>query len=150
MTFIAGALAIVSFTQPFTANQQAPFTGKYWILESSTVKPAADLDMDGKLDNDIHTLLPECDKDDAEMYRTDGKIVTHHGRNKCDEDEKPEAVTGTWKYNAATRQITSHHYDTGEPQTITLKEISGTRMVVTYEYNAGKSKHLVTAVFKSK
>lgn len=147
---VTGALAITAFNVPSIHEQQAPFADKYWILESSTVVPAVDLDMDGKPDSDIRVMLEDCDKDDAEMFKTGGKLMKHNGKDKCDEEEEDVVESGTWKYNAATKQLTSHHHDTEKPQTLTVKEVSGNKMVLVYEFTSNKGKHVITGVYKVK
>lgn len=130
--------------------QTTAFTGKYWYLESSHVEPAIDLNMDGKADTDIRVMLEDCDKDDAEMYRADGKILKDFGSVKCDEEDKNGKEVGSWTFDAATRQITAKHDDTEKPQSVTIKEISGNKMVMTYTFTSSKGDHTITAVFKAK
>lgn len=147
---LAGVLVFTSFGRPAATNQKAPFADKYWILESSTVVPAIDLNMDGKPDNDIRVMLEDCNKDDAEMYKTGGKLMRHNGTKKCDDEEELVEESGTWVYNADTKQITSHHYDTEKPQTVNVKEVSANRMVLTYVFKSAKGNHTITAVLKVK
>ncbi len=150
MATLVAVLVITAFNRTVAGKLQAPFADKYWLLESSTVVPAIDLDMDGKPDNDIRVMLEDCNKDDAEMYKTGGKIIKHNGAKKCDEDEETIEENGTWEYNAATKQLTSHHSDTDKPQTVTIQEVSATKMVATYVFKSAKATHTITAVFKSK
>ncbi len=76
-------------------------------------------------------------------------VMKHGGASKCDEEETvPES--GTWEYNAATKQLTVKHHDTRKSQTITVKEVAGNRMVVTTVFTSGKGKHSITAVYKAK
>ena len=148
----AGAImaVITAFSLPADPKQSA-FTDKYWVLESSTIVPAIDVSGDGKPDNDIRAMLEDCEKDDGEMYKSGGKTFKHNGKVKCDEEDESVAESGTWKYNAATRQLTVHHYDTEKPQTLLVKEITSGKMVCTYEFTTPKgSKHLITGVFKAK
>ncbi|WP_315823553.1 hypothetical protein [Paraflavitalea speifideaquila] len=120
-------------------------------MESSTVVPAVDLNMDGKPDKDIRVMMEDCDLDDGEMYKTNGKTMKDNGRNKCDEEDEQVVESGTWTYDAASKQITVHHYNTDKPQTHTLKEISGSRMVLTYTFKTPKgSSHTITAVLRAK
>lgn len=139
-----------SFTQPAASSQHAPFTGKYWLLESSTVSPAIDLNMDGKPDTDIRVMQEDCEKDDAEMYKSDGKLMKNNGSRKCDDEEEAVEESGTWKYNAATKEITVHHYNTEKPQTVILKEVSGNKMVLSYTFKSTKATHIITAIYKAK
>ncbi|WP_127124399.1 lipocalin family protein [Pseudoflavitalea rhizosphaerae] len=148
LTILISASIATAFTIP--ADQKAPFADKYWILESSVVSPAIDLNMDGKADTDIRVMLEDCEKDDAEMYKTGGTVMKHEGASKCDEEEETVTESGNWKYNAGTKQLTVKHHDTDKPQTMTVKEVSGNKMVVTTTFTSGKGKHNVTAVYKLK
>lgn len=147
---LAGGIVITAFSQPVAMDQKAPFADKYWLLESSTVVPAIDLNMDGKPDNDIRVMLEDCNKDDAEMFKTGGKLMKHNGAKKCDEDEETVEESGDWTYNAATKEITSHHYDTDKPQTVILKEVSAGKMIVSYTFKSSKGNHTITATYKAK
>lgn len=151
LAILAGASLITAFALPFNSQQKAPFADKYWILESGSVTPAIDLDGDGKADTDIRVMLEDCQKDDAEMYKTGGKVMKHDGKLRCDEEE--EAVItekGTWTYDAATKQLTSKDNSSSKPQTVTVKEATATKMVVTYVFTSTKGKHTINAVYKAK
>ncbi|RPD42408.1 hypothetical protein EG028_04310 [Chitinophaga barathri] len=146
---ITSLAAAVSFTAP-SAGRQAPFIDKYWVYESSTVVPAVDLDMDGKPDNSISVLLEECQEDDARMFKGSGKIVEDYGKNKCGDDEVSSEETGDWTYNAATRQLSTKDYNTDEPEILTLREISASRMVLVRVFRSNKGEHTITAVYKTR
>jgi hypothetical protein len=146
---LAGAITLTAFSLP-AADQKAPFADKYWKLESSIVSPAIDLDMDGKADTDIRVMMEDCEKDDAEMYKTGGTVMKHAGAIQCDEEEEAVSESGNWQYNAATKQLTIKHHDTRKPQTVTVKEVAGNKMVVVTEFTSSKGKHSITAVYKAK
>ncbi|NML23434.1 hypothetical protein HHL16_21320 [Pseudoflavitalea sp. G-6-1-2] len=148
---VAATIAITAFAIPSATEQSAPFTEKFWVLESGSIVPAIDVSGDGKPDKDIRAMLEDCELDDAEMYKSGGKVMKHQGKVKCDEEDETTMESGTWKYNAATKQLTIHHYDTEKPQTLIVKEVTATKMVCTYEFTTPKgSKHLITGVFKVK
>lgn len=98
--------------------------------------------MDGKPDSDIRVMLEDCDQDDTEMFKAGGKTMKHNGKNKCDEEEEDEVESGTWKYNAATKQLTIHHNDTEKAQTLKVKEVSGNKMMMVHEFTSNKGKHV--------
>lgn len=129
---------------------QTAFADKYWVLESSVVEPAIDLNMDGKADTDIRVMLEKCDLDDAEMFKSDGKLLKDFGASKCDEEETNGKEVGNWKFDPATKQITSKHDDTEKPQVVTVKEVSGNKMVVTYKFTSSKGDHTITGIYKSR
>lgn len=130
--------------------QNEAFTDKYWKVETMTVSPAVDLDMDGKPDTDVRVLLEECEKDDAEMYKSNNKVMKHGGSEKCDEEDPDESEVGTWKYDASTRSLTVHHYDTRKPQVLTIKEVSSGKLVLTRTFQSNKGEHLIHAVLRAK
>lgn len=145
---VTGTLMITAFNAP---KQQPAFSDKYWMLESSSIVPAVDMNLDGKPDNDLASIMEECDKDDAEMFKSDGKVITHHGTKKCDEDEAVVIESGVWKYDPATKQITSHHIGVEKPQVVTIKELTASKMVVTYEFSeTNGKKHTITGTYKVK
>lgn len=146
---LLSAAVITAFHLP-AIDQKAPFADKFWKLESSVVTPAVDLDMDGKADTDIRVMMEDCEKDDAEMYKSGGKVMKHNGANKCDEDDEEVLESGTWEYNATTKQLTIKHHDTRKAQTATVKEVSGNKMVVVSSFTSSKGKHSITAVYKAK
>ncbi|MGX5819501.1 hypothetical protein ACWKWU_14995 [Chitinophaga lutea] len=150
----AAALSVVSAVTAFIpaapAAQQAPFADKFWILESSVVTPAIDLNMDGKPDTDIRVMMEDCEKDDTEMYKTGGKLIKNTGNVKCDEDEESQFESGTWQYDAATKKLTHHHYDTEKPETVIVKEVSANRLVISREFTSNKGKHTITATLRAK
>lgn len=148
LTIFIGASIATAFT--FPADQKAAFADKYWILESSVVSPAIDLNMDGKADTDLRVMMEDCEKDDAEMFKTGGTVMKHEGANKCDEEDETVSESGTWQYNAATKQLTVKHHNTDKPQTMTVKEVSGNKMIVTSTFTSAKGKHNITAIYKLK
>ncbi|MBO9635499.1 MAG: hypothetical protein J7578_20510 [Chitinophagaceae bacterium] len=129
---------------------QTAFADKYWVLESSVVEPAIDLNMDGKADTDIRVMLEKCELDDAEMFKSDGKLLKDFGSSKCDEEETNGKEVGNWKFDPATKQITSKHDDTEKPQVVTVKEVSGNKMVVTYAFTSSRGNHTITGIYKAK
>lgn len=151
---VAAAMILFSHSscQPASGRgtlQSAPFADKYWKISTITVSPAVDLDLDGKPDTDMRMLIEDCDKDNAEMYSSNKKILEHAGKVKCDEDEEEIEEKGTWKYDAATKKLTADMNDTG-PQVLTVVEATGDRLVLHYPFVAKDGKHLVRAVYRVK
>lgn len=150
----AAALGIIagitSFETPESTNQSASFADKFWKVETITVSPAIDLDMDGKPDTDMKVMMEDCDKDDAEMFKSNNKIMKDGGEEKCDEEEEDIFESGTWKYDAAAKKITIKHHNTEKPSTATVKEVSATRLVLTSTFTSNKGNHNIIAVYKVK
>lgn len=151
LTALTGALVITAFGLPSIPEQQTSFSDKYWILESSSIVPAADLNLDGKPDADLHAIMEECDKDDAEMFKSNGKLMTHHGNNKCNDDEEEVIESGTWKYDAAAKQITILQADVEKQLVTTIKELTANKMVAVQEFtDADGKKHVITGTYRTK
>jgi len=151
LTAVTGALMITAFGLPSAPEQQTSFSDKYWVLESSSIVPAADLNLDGKPDATLFAIMEECDKDDAEMFKSNGKMMTHHGNNKCNDNEDEVTETGTWTYAPATKQITIHQIDVEQPQIATIKELSSNKMVAVREFtDTNGKKHTITGTYKLK
>lgn len=140
------ALAICISLQ--ASQYSSPFGNKYWIIESSTIEPALDLDLDGKPDTDILKITPACEKDDARLFRADGIIITNRGKVSCEEDEETEEETGEWTYEASSKKLTMHNFESRKPVITTLTEISANR-IVTVSKNAN-GKHTIKTVLKAK
>ncbi len=142
----------IAFTVKPHQTAVPSFTDKYWKIESITVSPAVDLDMDGKPDADATILLEECDRDDAEMYKSDRTIIKHAGTKKCDDDDPLEEEVGEWSYNEATKTITQTRYDSDrEPASLTVKEVSASKLVLQSSFTTTKNTvHQLTAVYKLK
>ncbi|MGN6416071.1 MAG: lipocalin family protein [Pseudobacter sp.] len=150
LAVLTGSTIFAVMTYSFDTKEKLPFTDKYWVMESSTIIPAIDVDMDGKADTDIRVMLEDCERDDAEMFKSGGKIMKHDGKNRCDEEEELVTESGTWTYDAATRQLTSKHYETSKPQTVVIKEVNAGKMTVQYSFKSAKGNHTITAVYKLK
>lgn len=151
---VAGALVLFNHSscQPAAARetlQSAPFADKYWKISTITVSPAVDLDLDGKPDTDMRILIEDCDKDNAEMYHSNKKIIEHVGKVRCDEYDEEIVEKGTWKYDAATQKLTMDMKDTGR-QVVTVVEAASRRLVLHYPFMAKDGKHLVRAVYSVK
>lgn len=150
LAVLTGSTIFAVLTFSFDSKEKVPFADKYWILESSTITPAIDLDMDGKADTDIRVMLEDCERDDAEMFKSGGKIMKHDGKDRCDEEEEEVTESGTWTYDAATKQLTSKHNRASKPQTVLVKEVNASKMTVQYTFTSAKGKHLINAVYKVK
>lgn len=150
-TAVTGTLIFTAFGFRSIPEQQPSFSGKYWLLESSSIVPAADMNGDGKPDADLRDIMEDCDKDDAEMFRSDGKLMTHHGTNKCSGDEEEIVELGTWKYDPAAKQITTNQAGMEKPHVVTIKELTASKMVATFDFTSPDGqKHTITGTYKVK
>lgn len=147
---VVATVFITAFITP-SGKLQATFTDKYWLMESSSIVPAFDMNGDGKPDADMKSYLQPCDLDDLELFKTNGKFYSNAGKLKCDENQETEEEKGTYTYNAASKQITLHQIDVESPIVVTLKELTATKMVGSFEFTSPDGvKHVVTATYKIK
>ncbi len=150
-TCITLAISAIAFTSK-TQNSSQRFTDKYWVVESVTVSPSIDLDLDGKPDTDMTILIEECEKDDALMFKSDNTLIQHVGEKKCDDDDPIEEEVGEWSYNESTKTLTQNRFDSdGKPQSALIKSVSPTKLVIHTSFTTTNNKeHLVVAVYKAK
>lgn len=132
------------------APEHSPFGNKFWIITSTTIDPALDLDLDGKPDTDVLKMVPACERDDADQFREDGTIVTNRGKLSCDEDEENEEETGTWSYDAKAKKMTTHKHDSRRPVEMILVEQSPSKLVFTSAHKSARGNHTIRAVFTVK
>jgi hypothetical protein len=127
-------------------KQSGSFTNKPWKLQSLTVSPAIDWDVDGKKETDILAIMEDCEKDDLLLLRNDNTIVRNAGKVKCDEDDEQEKKTGNWSYDKAGKKLTIK--EEKDAQVLTVVESSASRFVVTYTWKATSgTSHQLTAVY---
>ncbi|WP_158624913.1 hypothetical protein [Gynurincola endophyticus] len=127
----------------------SPFGNKYWLIESSTIQPALDVNMDGKPDTDLLVIREVCEKDDADLFREDGIIITHRGKVLCDEYEEEEE-TGTWLYDAKTKKMTVKKDESRKSIEYTVKEANANRIVLITQYKSANNIHTITTTFKAR
>ncbi|NML23433.1 lipocalin family protein [Pseudoflavitalea sp. G-6-1-2] len=148
---LAAALAITAFALPAKQEQTPSFADKYWLMESGSIVPATDLNADGKPDSDLRNFLEDCEKDDTEMFRSNGKFVKNLGKQKCVEGEDAEYEDGSWTYNSATKQLTIKQNEVPQPIVISIKELTATKLVGTFEFTSPQGqKVMITGVYKLK
>lgn len=131
-------------------NSSSPFGNKYWLIESSTIYPALDINQDGRPDTDLSAYREACEKDDADLFKEDGTIITNRGKVVCDEYDKQEEKTGTWLYDPATKKLTIKKDESRKAAEYTVKEASANRVVLVTEHKSSKNVHTITTVFKAK
>ncbi|MFC3196028.1 hypothetical protein ACFOET_00245 [Parapedobacter deserti] len=135
---------------PMTTVQESPFGSHYWVVASSTIQPALDVDMDGKPDTDLLILIPPCERDDADRYLDDGTILTSRGSASCEADEEEEEETGTWSYDPTTKTLLFEKYDGGKPVEARLASASASQIVLITNHQSSKGTHTIRTTLKSK
>lgn len=128
----------------------SPFGTHFWVVSSSTVHPALDIDGDGKPDTDLLNVVPDCELDDADRYQSDGTILTDYGRHGCDEEQEQQEESGTWLYDAASKMLTMEKYDGGGSIQAKLESTSGTELVFVSELRSSKGVHTIRTTLKIK
>lgn len=147
-------LAIFSFLLLMPLADQGvsetPFGNKRWVVVSSTISPALDVNGDGKPDSDLMILTQACEKDDSEQYSEDGTIITFRGKLKCEEDEEDEEETGTWSYDAKTKTLTVHRYESRRPVVTKVVSISPQQIELSGQHKSAKGVHTIKTVLIAK
>lgn len=93
---------------PGSGSSSLPVAGKNLRMVALTMEPALDLDGDGKLDDDLLGLLPDCALDNTIKFETSGTISGSDGANVCPADDDSgvvEVKPGTWTYDTKTQLL---------------------------------------------
>ncbi|MFZ4261705.1 hypothetical protein ACFRAE_06665 [Sphingobacterium sp. HJSM2_6] len=144
-------LIAAKLSKPADAEMSNPLFGNnYWIVESSTIHPALDLDMDGKPDTDVLILQEPCDRDDADLFRADGVILTDWGNIRCDEEEEGITETGTWKFNPQKQILTIKKDHSRKLMEAKLIQKTSNQLTFTAHHKSSKSEHVITLKLKRK
>lgn len=131
-------------------TQDSPFGNKRWALASSTISPALDVNGDGKPDTDLTILTQVCEKDDSELYTPEGTIITYRGKSRCEEDEEDEEETGTWEYDARTKTLTVHRYDSRRPVISKVVSVSAQQIELSSQHKSSSGTHTIKTILKVK
>jgi hypothetical protein len=129
-------------------QSSSPFGAHFWVVSSSTVHPA--FDIDGKPDTDLLIVVPVCELDDADHYQSDGTILTDYGRHRCDEEQEQQEESGTWSYDSGSKILTMEKYDGGGTVQAKLESTSGTELVFVSELKSSKGTHTIRTTLKIK
>ncbi len=69
---------------------------KGWIRTGITVEPAMDWNGNGEALHDVFIQMPECSRDDIEIYLIDSSFKFTEGYTKCNPVDPQIYQTGTW------------------------------------------------------
>jgi len=143
---------LVSQPEPFVTQflNDSPFGTHFWVVTSSTVHPAIDIDGDGNPDTDLLIVVPDCELDDADRYQSDGTILTDYGRHSCDEEQEQQEESGIWSYDSGSKTLTMEKYDGGGSIQARLESTSGSELVFVSELNSSKGSHTIRTTLKIK
>ena len=70
-----------------------------WKYTSCIISPAYDYYGDGVMATDLFSILKPCEKDDFEVYKTDGTWEYNEGPTKCD-PSYPQVFSEPWSFTA--------------------------------------------------
>ncbi len=126
------------------------FGKHYWIVESSTIVPALDVDMDGIPDTNLLIMQETCERDDADFFREDGVILTHWGEMLCDDEEEEISETGTWKFNNEKQLLTIKKDHSRKLMEAKLVKKTSNQLVFSSNHKSSKSDHVITLKLKRK
>lgn len=100
--------------------------GKNWVPTAMTVDPALPV-----VGTNLFNQIPACEKDDIIRFVADGKATFDAGASKCDLTE-PQTETGSWALNP-TETVLSYTTPDGETVSLTLKSITSSKIVGTFQ-----------------
>jgi len=102
-------LCIVSSALFFSCNKEKEgtttktntefLTTGTWKYTACIISPAYDYYGDGNSVTDIFAILKPCEKDDYEVYKTDGIWEYNEGPTKCDASF-PQVFSDPWRFTA--------------------------------------------------
>ena len=72
-------------------------TAGTWKLIAATINPAYDYYGDGSPTTNIFSILKDCERDDFEVYKTDGTFEYNEGPTKCD-PSSPQVFSLPWHF----------------------------------------------------
>ena len=72
-------------------------TAAPWKRTALISTPAYDWNADGTFATDILTAMWPCEKDNLDIYKTNGTIETNEGATKCNPSD-PQSWTTTWVF----------------------------------------------------
>jgi hypothetical protein len=80
-----------------TKSKTELLTAGTWKYIGATISPAYDYYGDGTLTTDIFSIMKDCEKDDFEVYKTNGTWEYNEGPSKCD-PSYPQIFSLPWNF----------------------------------------------------
>ena len=80
-----------------TKSKTELLTTGTWKYIGATINPAYDYYGDGTLTTDIFSIMKDCEKDDFEVYKTNGTWEYNEGPSKCD-PSYPQIFSLPWNF----------------------------------------------------
>jgi hypothetical protein len=120
-----------------------------WIQTSVLVTiPGTTTKVDVYSDPDYADVYLACDKDDAVVFKADGKYSVENSV-KCDNTEPAQLETGTWKLSSDQKTVTFTPAG-GDVYSASILEISETEMKVDITLEFGSTPISATITMKPK
>ena len=79
-------------------------TAGTWKLIAATINPAYDYYGDGNAVTDLYAILKPCERDDFEIYKTNGTWEYDEGPTKCD-PSYPQVFSEPWSFTANETKV---------------------------------------------
>jgi hypothetical protein len=80
-----------------TKSKTELLTAGTWKYIGATINPEYDYYGDGTLTTDIFSIMKDCEKDDFEVYKTNGTWEYNEGPSKCD-PSYPQIFSLPWNF----------------------------------------------------
>jgi len=129
---ITGATSILSCNKDDDDNNTTKtktelLTAGTWKYTACVISPAYDYYGDGVMATDLFAIFKPCEKDDFEVYKTDGTWEYNEGPTKCD-PSYPQAFSEPWSFTANETKLL---VGTDE---IEILELTATKLKVRYSF----------------
>lgn len=128
--------------------QESPFGDGYWTVSSIIIDPALDVNFDGKPDPDLRILIPLCEQDDAESYRSDGYIIINRGESQCEEEEENLEEIGTWSYDEKAKKLIVEKNDSSNAVEAFLESASPSEIIFVSKHESSAGIHTIRTTLK--
>ncbi|MGB3619646.1 MAG: lipocalin family protein [Catalinimonas sp.] len=117
---------------------------KEWKAISGTVDPSFPTGSGG-FTNNYFNLIPDCSKDDFEIYEEDGDYILDEGGTKCSTND-PQTIQGSWLLNSDETVITVS--GNGASISVDIVEISENKMTLEFQQDVNNTIFTVTAEYE--
>jgi len=129
---ITGATSILSCNKDDDNNSTTKtktelLTSGTWKYTACIVSPAYDYYGDGVMATDLFAILKPCEKDDFEVYKTDGTWEYNEGPTKCD-PSYPQVFSEPWSFTSNETKVL-----VGTTE-CTLLELTATTLKLRYSF----------------
>jgi hypothetical protein len=141
-------IIIMSCEKDEEASKKEMLAGKNWILTAETINPGIDFG-GGVIITDLFSQYDQCFKDNLINFTSSGNYTFEEGPTKCDSNDPQVFDAGTWTLNSdeTVLVITS---STDGVMNLTIQELTGSKLIVTYEETYDGIKYKLTSTYMVK